>query len=85
MLDRPTWDALQVMFERDGRASGTRRGNRKYLLTGLIRCGVCGARMNGAKTPRGYVYTCGREEPDTRTRLRHPHRCGRAGDRPATA
>ena len=49
------------MFQRDGRASGTRRGNRKYLLTGLIRCGVCGARMTGSKTPNSYAYTCCRE------------------------
>lgn len=58
LLDRPTWDALQVMFQRDGRSGTGRRGARKYLLTGLIRCGVCGARMTGSKTKISYVYTC---------------------------
>lgn len=42
-----------------GRAgAGGRRGSRHYLISGLARCGGCGARMYGAATPYGHNYGC---------------------------
>lgn len=57
LLDDVTFDRLQaVMSARTG--SGGRRGAHKYLLSGLARCGTCGARMYGAATPLGHSYSC---------------------------
>lgn len=41
-------------------ASKPRRGKRKYLLSGLLRCGVCGGPMFGSKAERErWNYACG--------------------------
>lgn len=42
----------------EGRSRVPRRGARHYLLTGLIRCGVCNGPMYGNKTPTGHSYAC---------------------------
>lgn len=60
ILDQDTHDAVQAVFQRDGRGGG-RRGARRYLLTGVLRCGTCGARMNGTATRTGHAYTCSGE------------------------
>lgn len=46
-------------------ARRTNRSARRYLLTGLLRCGICGTRLNSA--PRGDIrrYGC-RKGPDSR-------------------
>jgi len=57
ILDQDTFDRLGVaMSGRQG--SGGRRGARRYLLSGVARCGTCGARMYGSTTPSGYGYAC---------------------------
>lgn len=57
LLDDETFERLEgIMSARTG--SGGRRGAHKYLLSGLARCGVCGARMYGAATPHGHTYAC---------------------------
>lgn len=41
-------------------ASKPRRGKRKYLLTGLARCGICGGQMFGSKADKDrWNYICG--------------------------
>ena len=58
ILDQDTYDRLQVALSgRAGRSPG-RRGARRYLLSGVARCGTCGARMYGSKTPAGHAYIC---------------------------
>ncbi|WP_182481182.1 recombinase family protein [Nocardioides immobilis] len=58
ILDQDTYDRLQVALSgRAGRSPG-RRGARRYLLSGIARCGTCGARMYGSTTPAGHAYTC---------------------------
>lgn len=57
LLDQDTFDRVQAVFAADGRGVG-RKGSRKYLLTGTLRCGVCGGRMHGGKTPTSYAYLC---------------------------
>lgn len=65
LLDLDTYDRMQAALARSV-AGGARAGARRYLLTGILRCGVCGARMTGMKTPRGHCYTC-QPEPMTHT------------------
>ena len=58
VMDQDTFDRLQVALSgRVGRSPG-RRGARRYLLSGVARCGTCGARMYGSKTPTGHAYVC---------------------------
>lgn len=62
------YERLQVALSgRHGRSTG-RRGARRYLLSGIARCGTCGARMYGAPVKAGHAYTCrggGGAEPHT--------------------
>lgn len=62
MVDQATFDALQAAL--DGRQPKTRRGARKYLLSGTVRCGVCGTRMHGVRTKQGHAYACDGEGTD---------------------
>jgi hypothetical protein len=62
MVDQATFDALQGAL--DGRAPRTRRGAQRYLLSGTARCGICGTRMSGTRTPQGYAYQCCLEGAD---------------------
>jgi site-specific DNA recombinase len=62
MVDDDTFDALQAAL--DGRQPKTRRGAQKYLLSGVCRCGVCGARMHGFRTKFGHAYACQAEGRD---------------------
>lgn len=57
LIDDDTYDRLQAALK-GRKGSGGRRGARKYLLSGLARCGVCGARMYGTATPSGHNYVC---------------------------
>lgn len=59
MVDQATYDALQAAL--DGRQPKTRRGAQKYLLSGTVRCGTCGTRMSGTRTPQGHAYQCSEE------------------------
>lgn len=55
ILDPDTFDRLHALLES---RVGTRREARTYLLSGLARCSVCGRRMFGGATPRGWNYRC---------------------------
>ena len=60
ILTRETFDKLQAAFRRNTRG-GQRPGRREYLLTGILRCGICGARMFGSRMNKNYGYTCQHE------------------------
>lgn len=53
-------DTLKAVLRRpDKRARVPRRGARHYLLTGILRCGVCTAPMYGNRQgAEYYAYTC---------------------------
>jgi site-specific DNA recombinase len=55
VLDRPTWERLRATLGQRKQVSG-----RKYLLTGLLVCGRCGAHMTGgARSGNGTIsYKC---------------------------
>jgi site-specific DNA recombinase len=60
LIDNETFQALQAALS-PKRGADARPGARKYLLSGITRCGVCGARMHGAANSRGrYDYGCQR-------------------------
>ena len=52
----------QILDSRSGNYSKARRVGSPYLLSGLVRCGLCGSFMAGtsAKGGRYHYYTCGR-------------------------
>lgn len=58
VLDDDTFDRLQLVLAAREQGGGTRPGHRRYLLSGLVRCGTCGARMYGRPTPTGHAYGC---------------------------
>lgn len=70
MIDLPTWERLQAVVRKpDTRSRVPRRDARRYLLTGLLRCGHCGGPMYGNHTARGagYVYRCDSRPANTIT------------------
>lgn len=57
LVDQDTFDALQAAL--DGRRPKERRGAVRYLLSTVLRCGVCGGRVHGFKTTGGgHTYAC---------------------------
>lgn len=58
LITRETWDAY--VAARIARYRLPAREAGKYLLTGMIRCGDCGARMHGHQYPTGPTYVCSR-------------------------
>lgn len=76
IIDRETWDRIQAII-RDRSASMTHGRSYRYLLTGLARCGVCGAPIRGVPKHASrdrivYYYACqNRSDRDQRRR----HRC----------
>src|SRR3954468_2638613 len=62
IVDRATWDAVQAKIEEHTRAynaGAVPRRKTSYLLTGMLKCGCCGALMqiNGGSTQRYYRCT----------------------------
>lgn len=58
ILSQEEYDQLQAALQGRGGRSGGRRGARRYLLSGIARCGRCGHRMYGTTTLAGHAYTC---------------------------
>jgi hypothetical protein len=59
LLDRETWDRLQALLasQPDPRGRVPKKSSRHYLLSGVIRCGICGSAMYGnVDKVRGYHY-----------------------------
>ncbi|MEP9381114.1 recombinase family protein [Nocardioides sp. KR10-350] len=63
ILDQDTYDRLQLALSSRTPGRGGRRGARKYLLSGVARCGVCGSRMYAGPTPTGHAYVCRNSGP----------------------
>jgi DNA invertase Pin-like site-specific DNA recombinase len=57
IVSEETWRAAVAILTAKGPRAGG--GKRVHLLSGLARCGVCGATMRTAKNARGYqLYQC---------------------------
>jgi site-specific DNA recombinase len=57
------WREVKAVLEDPARKTTVGGGLARYLLTGLVFCGVCGARMRGraGRGGRGAVYVCQRQ------------------------
>jgi len=60
MLTTGQWDRLALLMTRpEARSRVPRKGDRHYLLTGTIRCGICSSPMYGNRYAEGrHYYTC---------------------------
>ena len=62
-LDRPTWEQLRAVLLNPERSTNVRAPT-KRLLTGLLRCGVCGAAMQSRpRDDRTKRYVCAGRRP----------------------
>lgn len=65
IIEQDLWDALQLRVtpKPDTRKRVPRRDARHYLLTGIIRCGICNSSLYGnAHTGGKYYYVCSSAE-----------------------
>jgi site-specific DNA recombinase len=74
IVDRQTWDAVQAMLAehaRNYKARAVPHGKTNYLLTGLLRCGCCGAPMQitGGSSERYYRCVANRKRGTCSNRL----------------
>lgn len=62
IVDEELFERVQALLDKRMQKNGRGRKKGKYLLSGLIVCGVCGYAMGGSKTmPRRkpfFTYTC---------------------------
>jgi DNA invertase Pin-like site-specific DNA recombinase len=60
IVPRAEWEAVKAILEDPARRTNDRGGVHRYLLTGLIFCGVCGNRLSGVRKDKdGYIgYMC---------------------------
>ena len=54
IIDATTWERAQTLRARYASHEGNKRQTKKRLLTGLIRCGICGGAMTIARRDRYY-------------------------------
>lgn len=57
IVDRDVWEGVCAVLADPARRNGADRG-RKYLLSGLASCGLCGSLMGSGATSAGPVYRC---------------------------
>jgi site-specific DNA recombinase len=58
IVPREQWEAVKAILEDPARRTNDRGGVYRYLLTGLIFCGVCGNRMVGVRKDSYIGYMC---------------------------
>ncbi|WP_390479577.1 zinc ribbon domain-containing protein, partial [Frankia casuarinae] len=65
LVDNDTWLKVCEVVKPKRRRTGERAARRKYLLAGVIRCGVCGRRLRGAwyKQENNHYYHCVANQP----------------------
>jgi site-specific DNA recombinase len=58
IVPREEWEAVKAILEDPARRTNDRGGVHRYLLTGLIFCGVCGNRLTGVRKDEYVGYMC---------------------------
>ena len=58
LLPREQWEAVKAILEDPARRTNDRGGVYRYLLSGLVFCGVCGNRMTGMRKDSYTGYMC---------------------------
>jgi site-specific DNA recombinase len=57
LVDEPTWEACQAVRTRNRRRTSNHWTKHSYVLTPILRCGLCGAPMHGdAVVKEGHTY-----------------------------
>jgi site-specific DNA recombinase len=73
LISIETFEAAQAMFDRTKRATRrTPKAGRRYLLAGLMRCGICGRRMQGQWNHGQPYYRCKYPSDYPIDEVRHP-------------
>jgi len=61
IVDRETWEAVKTILEAPERITYRTDGRRRYLLPGLLTCGICGGVMStGRSGGNTRTYVCAR-------------------------
>jgi site-specific DNA recombinase len=58
IVSREQWEAVKAILEDPSRRTNDRGGVHRYLLSGLVFCGVCGQRMVGIRKDDYRGYKC---------------------------
>jgi site-specific DNA recombinase len=58
IIPREQWEAVKAILEDPARRTNDRGGVYRYLLSGLVFCGVCGNRMTGVRRDSYVGYLC---------------------------
>lgn len=63
LVDETVWQQVQALIAKKGAAParqshGTRPTGGRYLLTGMVRCGICRRKMGGHRIDRRLGYEC---------------------------
>lgn len=58
LVPREQWEAVKAILEDPARRTNDRGGVHRYLLSGLIFCGVCGNRLTGVRKDDYVGYMC---------------------------
>lgn len=58
IVDQVTFNKVQTKLVKRRQATSPFKGVRRYLLTGLLRCGHCGSSMAGKQDRQGRGYMC---------------------------
>jgi len=59
LLDQETWDAAQDLLKKNAYRSRRNNNKNKYLLRGLVVCGICGSMAPGYVSNKKTYYSCG--------------------------
>jgi site-specific DNA recombinase len=62
IVPREQWEAVKAILEDPARRTNDRGGVYRYLLTGMVFCGVCGHRLVGIRKGDYYGYGCPKTE-----------------------
>jgi site-specific DNA recombinase len=73
LITRDRWEAVQTRRGRNQQTvNRTPKAGRRYMLAGIIRCGTCGRRMEGAWNHDRAYYRCQVHRDDPIERGAHP-------------
>lgn len=65
LIDHATWLQVCEALKPKNPRPGENKQKRVYLLSGVLRCGLCGSRLHGSRDGRigGYIYYCMTNQP----------------------
>lgn len=58
IVDRETWEQARAILTSPGRANTGQTHARRYLLTGLLRCGLCGSKLKPSRNADVQRFAC---------------------------